>query len=78
MGVASGCGCKEVYRFLHNFYLYLLFLAAAALLFVHFECFLFLFQYIFGNLGYKFFTKYKQTYGRLWASHGSGPQKGCT
>ena len=38
MGVASGCGCKEVYRFPHNHYLslllYLLF-AAASLLFVH-------------------------------------------
>ena len=30
MGVASGCGCKEVYRFPA------LFFAAASLLFVHF------------------------------------------
>ena len=39
MGVASGCGCKEVYRFPHITYLYssciyLLFLAAAFLLFL--------------------------------------------
>ena len=41
MGVASGCGCKEVYRFPHITYpsilfLYLFFFAAASLLFVHF------------------------------------------
>ena len=39
MGVASGCGCKEVYRFPHTTYPYsvvsVLF-AAASLLFVHF------------------------------------------
>ena len=42
MGVATGCGCKEVYRFPHTTYiplilLYLLFFAAASLLFVHFK-----------------------------------------
>ena len=37
MGVATGCGCKEVYRFPHTTYLlYLFFFAAASLLFVHF------------------------------------------
>ena len=43
MGVASGCGCKEVYRFSHTttflillILLYLFFFAAASLLFVHF------------------------------------------
>ena len=39
MGVATGCGCKEVYRFPHTTYpysSYLLFFAAASLLFVHF------------------------------------------
>ena len=46
-GVASGCGCKEVYRFHHNYLslllLYLLFFAVASLLFVHvFKCFSFL------------------------------------
>ena len=40
MGVASGCGCKEVYRFPHSTYhyillLYLFFFTAASLLFVH-------------------------------------------
>ena len=48
MGVASGCGCKEVYRFPHITYpsilfLYLFFFAAASLLFVLFLiCFLIL------------------------------------
>ena len=41
MGVATGCGCKEVYiyRFPHTtilLILYLFFFAAASLLFVHF------------------------------------------
>ena len=41
MGVASGCGCKEVYRFPHITYPYILllhlfFFAVASLLFVHF------------------------------------------
>ena len=40
MGVCSGCGCKEVYRFPHITYpysscMYLFFYAAASLLFVH-------------------------------------------
>ena len=40
MGVATGCGCKEVYRFLillnlSLLLLYLFFFAAASLLFVH-------------------------------------------
>ena len=37
MGVASGCGCKEVYRFPHTTYPYssVLFFAPASLLFVH-------------------------------------------
>ena len=43
MGVATGCGCKEVYRFPHTtilLILYLFFFAAASLLFVHFvKCF---------------------------------------
>ena len=38
MGVANWCGCKEIYRFPHITYpdLYLFFLAATSLLFVHF------------------------------------------
>ena len=44
MGVASGCGCKEVYRFLHTIYLslfllYLFFFAAASLLLFIFKMF---------------------------------------
>ena len=45
--MSSGCGCKEVYRFPHITYsystcIYLLFFAAASLLFVLFlKCFLF-------------------------------------
>ena len=45
MGVATGCGCKEVYRFPHTTYislllLYLFFFTAASLLFVHLKkCF---------------------------------------
>ena len=39
MGVVSGCGCKEVYRFPNNTYPYssciCSFFAAASLLFVH-------------------------------------------
>ena len=39
MGVATGCGCKEVYRFPHTTYPYssciCYFFAAASLLFVH-------------------------------------------
>ena len=38
MGVVSGCGCKEVYRFTHYLSLLLLYLLifAASLLFVHY------------------------------------------
>ena len=40
MGVATGCGFKEIYRFPHTTYplllLYLYFFAAASLLFFHF------------------------------------------
>ena len=47
-GMASGCGCKEIYRFPHYLSLLLLFLfffAAASLIFFHFsKCFLFLIQ----------------------------------
>ena len=45
MGVATGCGCKEVYRFPHTTYpLYLFFFTAASLLFVlFFLCFSFVY-----------------------------------
>ena len=50
MGVASGCGFKEVYRFPHITYIHssciCSFFAAASLLFVHFvKWFSFLIQY---------------------------------
>ena len=47
VGVATGCGCKEVYRFPHTTYpysscIYLFFFTAASLLFVHLKkCFSF-------------------------------------
>ena len=80
MSVATGCGCKEVYRFPNTVYrslllLYLFFFTAASLLFVHFvKCFSFLFQYFFVIIFYvlnNFFTQYKHTYRQLRASHGS-------
>ena len=54
MGVASGCGCKEVYRFPHNtltlLLLYLFFFAAASPAFCSFlKCVSFLFEYFFCN-----------------------------
>ena len=53
-GVASGCGCKEVYRFPHTTYpyiliLYLFFFAAASLLFVLFLMFFVLVPLLFCN-----------------------------
>ena len=52
MGVATVCGCKEVYRFPNSTYAYssciCSFFTAASLLFVHFyKYFSFLFQYFF-------------------------------
>ena len=81
MGVATGCGCKEVYRFPHTTYHYsscicsLFLFTAASLLFVNKKkCFSFLFQYFFVITFYVlniFFVQYKHTYGQLRASHGS-------
>ena len=69
MGVASGCGCKEVYRFPHITYVYIsllllypLFFAAASLLFVHLKN---VFRFCSGTfLIYviKKFEQYKHTY----------------
>ena len=48
MDVATGCGCKEVYRFPLTTPLVSVLFAAASLLFVHFvKCFSFSFQYFF-------------------------------
>ena len=80
MGVATGCGCKEVYRFPHIYYLSLLLLYLFFLqqhpyfLFILLNYFSFLFQYFFVITFYvlnNFFTQYKHTYGQLRASHGS-------
>ena len=48
MGVASGCGCKEVYRLPHYLSL-LLFFAAASLLFVFLKMFFVLVPVLFCN-----------------------------
>ena len=86
--VATGCGCKEVYRFPHTTYpyylslllLYLFFFTAASLLFVNFvKCFLFLFQYFFVITFYvlnNFFAQYKH----IPATTGfpQQPYEGCT
>ena len=78
MGVATGCGYKEVYRFPHTIYLsllllYLFFFTAASLLFVQFfvfrSCCSTFCNYIL-CIKY-FFAQYKLTYGQLRATHGS-------
>ena len=75
MGVATVCGCKEVYRFPHTTYPYsscMFFLQQHPVHFV--KCFSFLFKYFFVISFYvlnNFFTQYKHTYGQLRASHGS-------
>ena len=73
MGMATGCGCKEVYRFPHTTYpysscIYLFFFYSSIPTFCSFKNFLsFLFQfYVLNN----FFTQYKHTYRQLRASHG--------
>ena len=78
MGVATGCGCKEVYRFPHTTYPYsscnCSFLQQQPLLFVHFlKCFSFLFQYFFVITFYVLnnFSRSINTYRQLRASHGS-------
>ena len=66
MGVASGCGCKEVYRFPHTTYpysscIYLFFFAAASLLFVH-KNFFFSFLYIYIYIPYWCVIKHMRLY----------------
>ena len=79
MGVATGCGCKEVYRFPHTTYPYssctCSFFTVASLLFVNLKknffrsCSSTFCNYIL-CIKY-FFTQYKHTYGQLRASHDS-------
>ena len=79
MGVATGCGCKEVYRFpislIPTPLVSVLFyssiptfcsLKKKSFLFM-FQCFFVIKVYVLNN----FFTQYKHTYGQLRASHGS-------
>ena len=66
MGVATGCGCKEVYRFPHTTYPYssciCSFFAAASLLFFVKKIFFVLVPVLFCNyilcIKYNFFTQY--------------------
>ena len=67
MGVATGCGCKEVYIYISQYYLTLL------LLYIFFSSIPNVFRSCsstFCNYIY-FFTQYKHTYGQLRVSHGS-------
>ena len=73
MGVASGCGCKEVYRFPHTTYPYsstplvsVLF-CSSILLLVHFENVFVLIPVLFCKKKLcikKFLAQYKHKYGR--------------
>ena len=86
MGVATGCGCKEVYRFPRSTYPYssciCSFFTAASLLFVHLKkCFSFLFQYFFVITFYvlnNFFTQYKHMHIRATTGVPQQPYEGCT
>ena len=73
MGVATGCGCKEV-LLIPTPLVSVLFYSSIPTFCSFFKCFSFLFQYFFVITFYvlnKFFTQYKHTYGQLRASHGS-------
>ena len=78
MGVATGCGCKEVYRFPHTTYPYSSCICSFLpqhpyFLFIK-KNFFVLVPVLFGNkilcIRNYFFTQYKHTYRRLRASHG--------
>ena len=76
MGVATGCGCKEVYRFPHTTYPYSSVLFCSSIpTFCSFKKMVFLlFPVLFVITFYvlnNFFTQYKHTYRQLRASHGS-------
>ena len=62
VGVASGCGCKEVYRFPHTPYPYsscICYFFSSILLFVHLKMFFVLVPVLFSNLCNNFFAQYK-------------------
>ena len=78
MGVTTGCGCKEVYRFPHTSYPY----SSCICSFLQQNpYFLFIFRNVFRSCSStfvitfyvlnNFLTQYKHTYGQLRASHGS-------
>ena len=86
MGVATGCGCKELYRFPHSTYPYSS--CICSFLQQH-PYFLFFFLlnvfrscsstfvitfYVLKN----FFTQYKHTYGQLYTGIPQQPYEGCT
>ena len=83
MGVASGCDCKEIYRFPHITYPY----SSCICSFLQQHPYsLFIFVLMFFVLVLVLFVIYviicsrsinTHSYGRLWASHGSH-MKGCT
>ena len=67
--MATGCGCKEVYRFPHSTYPY-----SSSILFILLNVFLSCSSILFVIKFYvlnNFFTQYRHTYGQLWASHDS-------
>ena len=79
MGVATGCGCKEVYRFPHTTYPYSS--CICSFLQQH-PYFLFIFKNVFRSCSSTFFVitfyvlnnffkQHKHTYGQLRAFHGS-------
>ena len=77
MGVTTGCGCKEVYRFPHIYYLSLLlcsflqqhpyFCSFKKMFFVLVPVLFVITLYVLNNV----FTQLKHTYRQLRASHGS-------
>ena len=80
MGVATGCGCKEVhvYRFTHTTYPYSSCICSFLQQYPYFlfikKKFFVLVQYFFVITFYvlnNFFAQYKHTYGQLRLSHGS-------
>ena len=76
MGMATGCGCKEVYRFPHTTYPYssVPFYSSIPTFCSFKKCFSFLFQYFFAIKFYvlnNFFAQYRYTYEQLQASYGS-------
>ena len=90
MGVATGCGCKEVYRFPHTTYPYSSCICSfcssiptsASLLFVHFvKCFFVLVSVLFVITFYVlkfFFTQYKLTHIRATTGVPWQPYEGST